>query len=100
MSELRLVWPWQPPRPDSQSQSPSGITLKLTVNARLDPILTTLPLADLLRPPLGTQQIFPQIGFGLGFDTEKKDWVLDEVLVQSTHNSVVVLFPVQKAKTA
>ena len=40
------------------------ITLKLTVNERDDPVLTTLPVAD-LEAPLGTTAlVFPQLGFG------------------------------------
>ena len=45
------------------------ITLKLTINGRDDPILTTLPVADLTRPILAETLVFPQIGFGLGFST-------------------------------
>ncbi len=40
------------------------ITLKFTVNGRGDFILTTLPVADLVRLPQATTVIFPQIGLG------------------------------------
>ena len=45
------------------------ITLKLTINARGDLILTTLPVADLTRPMQAESLVFPQIGFGQGFST-------------------------------
>ena len=45
------------------------ITLKLTINARLDQILTTLPVADLTNPPSATSLVFPQIASGQGFST-------------------------------
>ena len=52
------------------SETPfSAVTLKLTINARGDPIVTTLPLADLARPELQDSVVIPQIGFGLGFST-------------------------------
>lgn len=53
--------------PTEQSFVP--ITLKLTINRRQDPILTTLPVADLTRPVVGDRLVFPQIGFGNGFST-------------------------------
>ncbi|MDA2935577.1 hypothetical protein MYX82_14765, partial [Acidobacteria bacterium AH-259-D05] len=40
------------------------ITLKLTVNQRNHPILTTLPISDLTRLVEADSLIFPQIGFG------------------------------------
>ena len=40
------------------------VTLKLTTNRRAQPILTTLPLADLTRTRTAASVIFPQIGFG------------------------------------
>jgi sugar lactone lactonase YvrE len=45
------------------------VTLKLTINARQDPILTTLPVADLERLPQDSPLVIPQVGFGLGFLT-------------------------------
>ena len=45
------------------------ITLKLTVNQRKAPIVTTLPVADLLNTNTSDSAIFPQIGFGNGFTT-------------------------------
>ncbi len=45
------------------------ITLKLTINQRNDPIITTLPIADLTRPVRVSQLIFPQVGFGGGLAT-------------------------------
>ncbi len=45
------------------------ITLKLTTNARNETVLTTLPVADLGRPPLTRALVFPQIAFGSGFST-------------------------------
>ena len=45
------------------------VTLKMTFNARKDPILTTLPVADLERLPEGQHLVVPQIGFGQGFST-------------------------------
>jgi sugar lactone lactonase YvrE len=45
------------------------VTLKLTINGRGQPILTTLPVVNLeLPPPTGTL-LFPQVGFGFGFST-------------------------------
>ena len=46
------------------------VALKLTVNQRGDPILTTLPVADLNHPPQSDILILPQIAFGLGFSTD------------------------------
>ena len=40
------------------------VTLKLTTNQRAQPILTTLPLADLTRTRTAGSVIFPQIGYG------------------------------------
>ena len=45
------------------------ITLKLLSNSRSEYILTTLPVADLSRPPTATSVIFPQIAIGGGFST-------------------------------
>ncbi len=45
------------------------VTLKLSFNQRGDPILTTLPVADALRPPQAGRLILPQIGFGGGLAT-------------------------------
>ena len=45
----------------------SAVTLKLTINVRGDPILTTLPVAT--DTPAGQRLIFPQVGFGSGFAT-------------------------------
>lgn len=52
------------------SQAPlAPVTLKLTINRRGDPILTTLPVADLTRPVEGSLAVFPQVAFGQGFST-------------------------------
>jgi hypothetical protein len=40
------------------------ITLKLSVNARGDSILTTLPIADLVHPDNSSRVTFPQVGSG------------------------------------
>jgi hypothetical protein len=53
----------------SSSVPVAPITLKLTVNTRNQMILTTLPVADLNRPPAGTTAIFPQVAYGGGFST-------------------------------
>ena len=45
------------------------ITLKLTTNQRGDSILTTLPVADLMRPSGATSLVIPQVGFGPDFST-------------------------------
>ncbi len=45
------------------------ITLKLSQNRRGDPILTTLPIADLRRPPQSIERIVPQLAFGPGLST-------------------------------
>ncbi len=45
------------------------ITLKLTTNGARELILTTLPIADLTRPPAESTLILPQLGFGGGFFT-------------------------------
>jgi sugar lactone lactonase YvrE len=45
------------------------ITLKLTPNARSDSVLTTLPVADLTRPPTATSVVFAQIAIGGAFST-------------------------------
>ena len=45
----------------------SAVTLKLTINGRGDPILTTLPVAT--ATPSGRRLIFPQVGFGSGLST-------------------------------
>ncbi|MBM3789822.1 MAG: hypothetical protein FJW35_05665, partial [Acidobacteria bacterium] len=45
------------------------ITLKLVINAREDLIYTTLPVADLSRPPAASSLILPQIAFGGEFST-------------------------------
>ncbi len=45
------------------------ITLKLTINSRLDQVLTTLPVADLNNPPTASSIVFPQIASGQGFST-------------------------------
>ncbi len=44
-------------------------SLKLSINQRGEPILTTLPVADLDRPFPDSPLVFPQIGFGAGFST-------------------------------
>lgn len=45
------------------------VTLKMTVNQRQDLILTTLPVADLDRPPSAPSVIVPHIAMGSGFST-------------------------------
>ncbi len=45
------------------------VTLKLTINLRNNPILTTLPVVDLDHPQVEAPVYFPQVGFGLGFST-------------------------------
>ena len=45
------------------------ITLKLTTNSRNEPILTTLPVADLEQISSAQQLVLPRIGFGEGFST-------------------------------
>lgn len=40
------------------------ITLKLTINSRLQPIITTLPVADLENPPDDNLLVFPQFAMG------------------------------------
>ena len=45
------------------------VTLKLTINRRGDPVLTTLPVANLADPPAETTRVFPQIAIGGGFST-------------------------------
>ena len=45
------------------------ITLKLTTNRRGDSILTTLPVADLMRASEATSLVIPQVGFGPDFST-------------------------------
>ena len=45
------------------------ISLKLTQNQRGDPILTTLPIADLTRPAESRERIVPQLAFGPGLST-------------------------------
>ncbi len=45
------------------------ITLKLVINQQNDLILTTLPVADLTRPPTATSVVFPHIAIGGGFST-------------------------------
>ncbi len=53
-----------------RSQSPlNPITLKLTINQKNEQILTTLPVADLSKPPSATDAVFPQIAIGGGFST-------------------------------
>lgn len=47
----------------------TAISLKLTINQRFDPVLTTLPVIDLENPGPGGLRIFPQFGFGEGFST-------------------------------
>jgi sugar lactone lactonase YvrE len=47
----------------------ASITLKLTVNAQDNLVMTTLPVADLTNPPASTMLIFPQIVIGGGFST-------------------------------
>lgn len=46
-----------------------SITLKLTTNTRAETILTTLPVADLSRPPSSASVVFPQIAIGAGYST-------------------------------
>ena len=48
----------------------STVTLKLTINAREDQVLTTLPVADLDHPPAVITFVFPQIAIGAGFSTQ------------------------------
>lgn len=45
------------------------ISLKLTINQRGDPLLTTLPIADLTRDLQRGPLVFPQFGLGGGFLT-------------------------------
>jgi sugar lactone lactonase YvrE len=45
------------------------VTLKLTVNERAEPVLTTLPVADLTQPAISTLLVFPQIATAAGFST-------------------------------
>lgn len=45
------------------------ITLKLTINKKDEQILTTLPVADLNKPPAVSSAVFPQIAIGGGFST-------------------------------
>lgn len=45
------------------------ITLKFTVNSLSNPILTTLPIADLTRLSNASLLVFPQVGFGSGLTT-------------------------------
>lgn len=52
------------------SPAPISVTgLKLSFNERGDPILTTLPIADLYRPLPAGPWFLPQIGFGPGITT-------------------------------
>ena len=52
-----------------QSDYPFALTsLRLTVNQRGEPIMTTLPVVDPSSPPLDST-IFPQMGFGGGFSS-------------------------------
>lgn len=46
-----------------------SITLKLTENARSDQVLTTLPVADLSRPPTAASVVFAHVAIGEGFTT-------------------------------
>ncbi len=55
---------------DIRSTSPvTAVTLKLTTNSRGDLLLTTLPVADLTRPPSSSPVVLPQIAIGGGFST-------------------------------
>jgi sugar lactone lactonase YvrE len=45
------------------------VTLKITINARDEMVLTTLPVADVTRAPANTAVIFPHAVFGGGFST-------------------------------
>jgi len=45
------------------------VTLKITTSSRGDPVLTTLPVADLTQPLTGASMVFPQIAIGSGFST-------------------------------
>ena len=45
------------------------VSLKLSINERQDPILTTLPVADLTSPGSHELVVFPQLGFGSGLAT-------------------------------
>jgi sugar lactone lactonase YvrE len=47
----------------------AAITLKLVINERGDLIYTSLPVADLNKPPSATTMVFPQIVIGEGFST-------------------------------
>lgn len=47
-----------------------AVTLKLSVNARNDLLLTTLPVADVARSTASRQIVFPHIAFGSGFSTK------------------------------
>ena len=53
----------------SSTQLVVPVTLKLTTNSRGDAVLTTLPVADLTRPPTGGFAVFPHIALGGGFTT-------------------------------
>ncbi len=53
-------------------QSPvpiAPITLQLTINTRGELVMTTLPVADLIRPNTTTLSVFPHIVIGSGFET-------------------------------
>jgi sugar lactone lactonase YvrE len=51
------------------SQPFSATTLELACNSRQSPILTTLPVADLVHPPTAPLLVFPQIAIGNDFST-------------------------------
>jgi sugar lactone lactonase YvrE len=53
----------------SSTVAVAPVTLKLTINARGDSVLSTLPVADLTRPPAASSIVFPQIAVGGGFTT-------------------------------
>ena len=50
-------------------QSIAAVTLKLTTNSRGELVLTTLPVADAVSPPIATSIVFPHIAIGAGFST-------------------------------
>jgi DNA-binding beta-propeller fold protein YncE len=47
----------------------ASVALKLTVNRRNDLVITTLPIADLIRTAPAGLMVFPQVVIGGGFDT-------------------------------
>ena len=47
-----------------------AVTLKITTNSRNEPVLTTLPVADLTQSSTTTKVVFPQIAVGGAFSTQ------------------------------